>query len=341
MLNFSSDIIEIAISIVFIVLIFSIFHSGIMELLQIMLRSRNHFLLSSLNKVFNDRTNINLCEKIFTHPIIKTTKPKSETLPAYISSDFFTDSMISVLNGLKTTDDVTPDPVDGIVNYNDIKTKDLKSTSVIDAIKTNVGNLKHSSVKVLLNSILLQSDSIEDFRSRLSQWYDGYMERVSSQYKRKLMLYSMVLGIFIAVSFNVNVIVILKAIQHDKNLRTTLVLKAEMINNEHLAQRQQSIQGDSASSNNQKSAEEVITQLKSVSSEIKELGLPIGWNYNTSSKLSFTERNFQGQSFIMVMIGWILMGIAMSFGSEYWFNILSKVFQIRGVLKPAKKDSTK
>ncbi|MBL0340839.1 MAG: hypothetical protein IPP71_07900 [Bacteroidetes bacterium] len=343
MLNFSSDIIEIAISIVFVVLLFSIFHSGVMELLQILLRSRNHFLLSSLNKVFNDRSNINLCEKIFTHPIIKTTKPQSQTLPAYISSDFFSDSMISVLNGLNELDSVTVDKVSDITNYNDINTKKIEVDTVLDTIKTNVANFKHSPVKVLLNSILLQSDSIEDFRNKLGRWYDGYMERVSSQYKRKLMFYSMLLGISVAVIFNANVIVLLKAIQQDKTLRTALVIKAELLNNEHAAQIQNEskVNSDSATTGKIKTTEEAINNLKNVAAEINQIGLPIGWSKEPDSKLSFIERNFKGAGFWEIAFGWILMGIGMSFGSEYWFNILSKIFQIRGVVKPTKKENSK
>ncbi len=377
MISFQSSIIDLGISIVFIVLLFSIFHSGLLELIQMYLRMRNHFLYIKLNDAFNDRYNYNLCEKLYNHPVIESVKPKSSTFPAYISSEFFAEAMMGVLSKMEPMNQLQ------LKNGKECRAIVFESTekamespeAILQQIKNNLRSFNHSNVKELLVGIIMPASTLEEVKTRLMKWYEGYMDRISSQYKKKINKWSIPLGIGIAIFCNANLIVISKSLKNDSNLNNRISsLAIQMHESGKLSEMAKTPAYEDlgfATSPPGTGYDSLFKaqnhEMDSIYQEVKKMGLPIGWGFpqqnlcegqcnsvhtcceknNSTAKgianyvKDFIAINFRDTNWFYVFFGYLLMGMAMSFGSENWFNILTKLINIRGVIKPEDNKSSK
>jgi hypothetical protein len=85
-----------------------------------------------------------------------------------------------------------------------------------------------------LNSIWIDAQGdIEVFRNSLEKWFDDTMERCTGWYKRHTQIIVFIIGMIIAVAFNVDTISIAGKLQKDPNLRAAIVQQADNYIKEH------------------------------------------------------------------------------------------------------------
>ena len=79
---------------------------------------------------------------------------------------------------------------------------------------------------------------------------------------------------------------------------------------------------------------------------IRELGLPIGWNLETSdAHLRWPGLRIWQPNVVSAWVGqirfhwlgWILTALAISLGAPFWFDLLNKFIVIRSTVKPKEK----
>lgn len=84
--------------------------------------------------------------------------------------------------------------------------------------------------------------------------------------------------------------------------------------------------------NNAQNRQGNLTNLTKVKSEVDRaldnLALPLGWS--EANKLAkYSNSNVWWQAFLLKILGWIISGVAISMGAVFWFDVLSKVINIR------------
>lgn len=163
------------------------------------------------------------------------------------------------------------------------------------------------------------------FEQRIESWYDDVMDRAVGWYKRKVQLLLFLVGVAIAVVFNVNLIEVyhnLSTMPADELAKLTLI--AEQIPD----QAPTVIQINIDSILNTETTElaspteqgELYQYLKeSLTSEKDALG--IGWGLDPEGK--------QEKEWALRILGWLLMGFCISKGAPFWFDLLKKVISIR------------
>ncbi|NJN74037.1 MAG: hypothetical protein HC799_15105 [Limnothrix sp. RL_2_0] len=185
-------------------------------------------------------------------------------------------------------------------------------------------------------------EGIQEFKRGVEDWFDKGMQRANGVYKRNSKGFAFVLGVIIAVVANVDTFYMVNQLSHDSVLRGMIATQAGNIDFEVDTPENR---GDLQQQN---------------SFEIEDLDLPIGWSPDNQSQQalyrlgikeseegkyqSFDEEtgepmivNFEeffsplerGWGWVKQAMGWLISGIAISMGAPFWFELLSKVVDIK------------
>lgn len=353
--------IDVAISMAFVFLLFSIMVSGICEMWQLLKRKRAHFLREALEDVFNCRQNKNYAHLLYSHPMIDRLKERKNTYPQYIPSVIFADALIDVIRNdsklprfrfdheqkefVVLQDSYSADKLDASGNL-------IPGTGVFTDFSAAVEEMKESDLKQLLRTLLLGVTNYDQLKATTARWFDDYMASTTTWYKRYLTRVLFVSGLAVAIIFNVDAIHLAKSFYKDKLLRERVVDAA--------------IQYTSTESNRPATPEEVnfgvapkqipmdsvvkrnVNAVTQAYKEAELLDLPIGWNiervvgyksypyftkHSRLLKLPWFIWEFV-KYFLLPLAGWLITAAALSYGADYWFNMLSKFISIRTAVKP-------
>jgi len=181
------------------------------------------------------------------------------------------------------------------------------------------------------------------------------MDRLSGTYKRKGQFVLFLIGLALAIVLNVNTLKIVSVLQHNGQVRTALADTAETFHKEH---------GDGGQPANATEIENAISSLP----------VPIGWTFcrepdkldeaanpDAAAKAAhdaaeaayrtcvakrwvvFDVVLAEGTSWWVVvaeLVGWLLTGVAISFGAPFWFDLLGQLINIRSAgPKPPRADA--
>jgi hypothetical protein len=174
-----------------------------------------------------------------------------------------------------------------------------------DPLRTEV---LRSEVEAKINAIPSESlrDSLQTiwrstsrdavaFRAGVERWYDRGMERVSGWYKRRIQIILFVVGLAVAALINADA---LRAADH--------LWKDQAVRDGLIAQLESSPPG------------EADTDLVG---RLDEIGFPIGWEE--------ANRPDDVAGWLVGVLGWLLTGVAVTFGAPFWFDLLGKVSNLR------------
>lgn len=188
-----------------------------------------------------------------------------------------------------------------------LQTGDKVATSAED-IKSAVAALPDGRLKQVLTLYLSKGETdLIGFRDQAAEYYNEFMETVSAMYKQRTHTIMLVLGFVVAFAFNADSIKMAQHIWDNDALRTKLEAAAEKL----------------AGAN---TAEEVTAAMRDNALN----DLPIGWQCNSSaaSPIGFTCK--PPETGYAAILGWLITGFALSFGSKFWFDLLKSVINIRG-----------
>ena len=159
-----------------------------------------------------------------------------------------------------------------------------------------LGAVQDQELKDALTTIWrsVQHD-VDGFREGIELWFDRSMERVSGWYKRRVQVFVFVIGLALAVLLNASAITAADRLWKDEGFRRGLLAQVE-------GQRSDA------------SAGEALAQLET-------LRFPIGWEA--------PNRPDGAGGWAFAAVGWLLTGIAITFGAPFWFDVLNKVSNLR------------
>lgn len=163
---------------------------------------------------------------------------------------------------------------------------------------------------------------IDTFKTAIEEWFNSTMERSKGWYKQWISKINFLVGLGIAISFNLNTIAIVDDLQTNTAKREKILLQAEMASSQKL---------DSLSNE----LNESLSQLNNV------LGSRPGYkNPATSQKdtvccvkktpvADTTKPGKETSKWWWVLVGWLITALAISFGAPFWFDMLNKLMKLR------------
>lgn len=102
------------------------------------------------------------------------------------------------------------------------------SPNSLAALRSNILALDSEQIQQALIPLLdAAGNDVTKVRENIEGWYNASMDRVSSWYKRRSQVTILILGLFVAVTVNVDTITIVKRLSTDKALRESLVAASD------------------------------------------------------------------------------------------------------------------
>jgi hypothetical protein len=235
-------------------------------------------------------------------------------LPAYIPSRTFALALIDILG-----------PAESGVETN----LDQLRSSLAAALKTDPGNKALQALSALADSA---GKDIAEFQRRVENWYNDAMDRISGWYKKYTQNILMVIGLILAIAFNVSSIRVAKTLWTDKDARDAMVSLAKQYTADGNPVSAQPAQGGI-------SPEELASKLKQRISAVQNVAdqqlLPMGWNGPIwGDATNWTVKVWRA---FLALLGWCITALALSLGASFWFDTLNKFMIVRGTIKPDEK----
>src|SRR5579862_8045795 len=185
---FGSEILEVAVGMVFIYLLLSLICSAVNELIERQLKNRAKDLEGGLRELLNDPQGNDLVKKLYDHGMISSLfKGKYDpqgskgNLPSYIPARNFSLALLNI---------IVPDG---------------SNSGTLDPIKKAVGDMQNVQVKTALAAMVDDAgNDLAKFRASIEAWFNSTMDRVSGWYKRRSQLIIFTAGLLVALLLNVN-----------------------------------------------------------------------------------------------------------------------------------------
>jgi hypothetical protein len=319
-------VVEIAIGLVVIYAAVSVFCSGVNELIAERVGRRGRFLREGLLNVINDRW---MYLRITTHPVVWSLYrdlPGKPRPPSYIPAAAFSTAAIETIL---------------------LKAAQLAGAGPGAALAApTFANLRDALVRcraagyyvadALLPLVDAANGDLAVAKRNIEGWYDGAMERVSGWYKRRTRWLLFVIGLAVAVLCNVDTVQVVTALSRSATLRGTVASMAEdaLLAGEI---------GDASPAD--PAAAPAIDRIRAVTdrlAELEPLGLPVGFSclggagsggagLGTTISACWANARAEGAArWPLKAIGWLLTALAVSLGAPFWWQLLSRLVDLRG-----------
>lgn len=321
---FNSVALEVVIGLVFIYLLYSLLATTIQELLATWLKLRARMLQQGIKRMLDDGGTEKFSKEFYEHPLIKyfgrqaTYVEKKlfrveKILPSYLGAQNFS----KVLTEIMTRDVTGADAGSKISNFISTQEKLVKD-------RPGQARVENETLQLLRSFADEAGNDAEKFKVLTEQWFDSMMERVSGWYKRKAQQWLLVIGFVIAAAFNVDTLMIVKKLSHDKDAARAL---ADMASGYAKANKEASAGAGSADT--------LLSRATALlNNEINDANNVLGIGYNSASFTSENiKANFESGDFLLKIIGWLLTALAISLGAPFWFDLLNKLMKLRGSVK--------
>jgi hypothetical protein len=209
---FNSQILDVAIGVIFVYLLLSLICSAANEGLEAILKNRASFLERGLRELLTNcaspSNSPDLLEALYNHPLIfslfKDNYSKADPQAGWLKR------ALRWLSSSRKLPSYIPAQLFGLAMM-DLYNQGLLQGKVGDAVETLMKAAKRDQAKA--------QKSVED-------WYNAAMDRVSGWYKRRAQAFILLSGVFVAIALNADSITLVKRLSTDTSLRESLVASA-------------------------------------------------------------------------------------------------------------------
>jgi hypothetical protein len=313
--------VDVAIGIVFLYLLLALAVTTLQELIATVFDFRANSLYDTIKELLQGTVKIGgkekaLVDALYAHPLIKSLcrdipppGTASRRRPSYIPSRTFAIALLDVLRGERAL------------------TEAVGASKVITEAAATVELIQNEDLKralrLLLNDVKQGTGKIDEEARAISAevegWFNDRMARASGWYKRRMQSWAFAIACTVTLVFNADTIYAVHQLWTDGVLRDSVVAAAVAYRDAHSG----AAPPAAPSAPPAPSAAEVrerAAALASAVNAVSEAGFPIGWQRHVNWSKDWDT----------VLLGWFLTALAVSLGSGFWFDILSKVLQIRG-----------
>ena len=345
---FGSEVLDVAIGIIFVYLMLSIVCSAIHEFIEALLKNRAKDLEAGLRELLGGSSGSGLVEALYRHPLVAALFPgeyqpgRHANLPSYIPARSFALALMDIIapadsDGKSTsgatgaTGGLMPTATTSSSGFSAVQLQRLR-----DSIVKGV-SLAPTTQRGLLTLVDAAGSDPVKARENIEWWFNSAMDGVSARFKRRTHLNVTLIAVAVAVATNADSLAIVNALSTDKSVRESLVSATQEYAK---AARTDALSSSSAVS---PSASNVFSgctapecRVQAGLQQIRSTGLPIGW---TRVPLSSDVRGIPSNagSWLWKLLGLLLTAFATSLGAPLWFDMLNKLVVIRSTVKPHEK----
>lgn len=283
---------NIVIGIVFVLLLFSLLATAVLEVLAAALSLRARHLRHTLENMLGEKM-----DAFVRHPLFRQctyaanyrqARPSAYHLPAYLSRQVFATVLQDVLYG----DDSSQ-------------------------AEARLQNMEEGDAKRMLQYLLRRAGNDPTaLRAQAELWFDEVMQRSTDWYRRSVKWWLLGIGMALALLFNVDTIQMYHSISSNITTQRLLVELAS----DFVAQTATVESGDTSALALDQAVARVDSALQRVEYIRSPLGL--GW-YGTDSG----ERTFPW--WLSKLLGWLLTAVAVTLGAPFWFDLLRMLLGMR------------
>ncbi|RTQ47192.1 hypothetical protein EJV47_20065 [Hymenobacter gummosus] len=224
-----TPIVEVAIALALLYLLFSQIVSSVHELLVSFLGYRGKFLRRWLNLALYDPKNKNWVELLYLHPTVDTLARRAGHPPAYIPPELFAKGLIDLVIDEARTHEFVTDLASGDVRYQVGPPAAAAAVPAAPAanapapagaaapanpeplayFKAGLARLEEGNFKALMRALLQDADAsgvntFDKLHQNLVGWYNDYMDRMTGWYKQRTRKNLFWLGLGLAVLANID-----------------------------------------------------------------------------------------------------------------------------------------
>lgn len=369
---FDLVIIDVIIGLVFVYLLYSLLATIIQEIIATNFNFRAKILEKAVMRMLDDGDSSKnrvasffmlftgnwfvppMTKLFYNHPLIKYLSPdKWHKKPSYLSAQNFSKVIVDLLRGKQTIAGQSyRENIEGALS--------AKKPAWNEEIKIS------DDTSDFLNSIWVDAQGdIDKFKTNLELWYDETMDRATGWYKQYTQVVLLIVGMTIAIIFNVDTLKIVEKLEKDPVLREQLVSQSEAfakahpnlieeLNNEKkrneaiLASLKDStrVAKEKMDSVTQARYDTLKTQRDSLFARANRLvkgdiskinkSLALGWgDYGGRTGTICKARYVLSTAFgsWSKFFGLFITAIAISLGAPFWFDLLNKLIKLRGAFK--------
>jgi len=292
------NLLSIVIGIVFVLLLFSLLATTIMEMLAGLLTLRGKNMINAIKSMLGESETA-----VFTsHPYYKQLGERANLFrflrkgslpPSYIRPNTFTGILMDILQ----------------VNSS-------------GEARTAISNLPDGKMKDVLSYLYRESyDDIAVFRQKVEEWFNEVMERASEWYVNNVRVWLFWVGMTIAVAFNVDVIAIYTNLSTNAALREYVADAATQFVETQPAPKAVDSLVVNPDFEGAKGRLDVLLN-ENIAAIRSPLGL--GWEY-----VQWPTEEEKTQWWLYKLIGWLTTGLAVSLGAKFWFDLLRQLVNFR------------
>lgn len=327
-------ILDLVVGMIFIYFLLGIICSSVVEIMLTYVKARAKLLEEWLTGIFNEKTKVGnetktVGEAIMDHCSVTALSGKGKS-PSYIDSKNFTSALLEKI----TFDPTQPN---NIANDLDTFIYKIEQTDQLSLeLKRVFLNYAYEARDKYQTMIVKTVSDLEIFRSKIENWYDTSMDRLTGALKTKYSRpFTMIVAIVTAILLNADSINIAKYLYSDPDLRARVAEQAYTAVDSTAQQFTARI--DSMRNADPQTVEELKATLQTGVKNISDaktalqLNLPFGWN-TTYFKTLFPPDDFWGGilAILAKITGLAATVFAMMMGAPFWFDLLNKVSNLRG-----------
>ncbi|MEO6219907.1 MAG: hypothetical protein ABIO81_05730 [Ginsengibacter sp.] len=328
-------ILDLVIGMVFVFFMLSVISSSAIEIILTGMKARAALLEEWLFKIFDktitqpDGTKLSLGQAIMDHCSV-TVLSKAGKATSYIDAKNFTSALLEKITFDPNNPKSIAKDIDDFINSLDQTT--ILSTEFQRVLLTYANEAKETYRQVSVKA----EGEIELFRSKVENWYDSSMERLTGALKKR---YSrpatFVVAVIITCLLNADSVAIAKYLYSNPEIRTKIAMQAYDATRDSALKEQikqmkvtpGTLPGDSISLDEIKTT--ITKKITDINKAKQGLGdvVPLSWKHG---ELNGANGKFSALLLFSKITGLLATVLAIMMGAPFWFDLLNKISNLRG-----------
>jgi len=269
-----------------------------------------------------------VAKAFYRHPLIKyLAEDDFKNKPSYLTSGNFSQTLLALMKGNSFTagDDaglfIETALRDNEIRWESSQDKAENAEKKREGLPAEMPRFNPDTLDYLRQLWATAQGDADKFRVLLEEWFDVTMERTTGWYKKHTQCVLFVIGMLIAITFNVDSIKIAGVLSRDPVLREQLVKRAENFTEAHKGDTTKQVRATA-----QAYWKDASNLYKQDISGVND-ALAIGWEKGLDDLRPSS------------LIGWAITAFALSLGSPFWFDMLNKLMKLRSGVNSAAKEN--
>lgn len=278
-------------------------------------------------------------KSFFSHALVAPMHFGPKKYPSYVDAKTFATVLIDMASEETLNPEATVETL----------TNDIES-----------GPLPQGLRKVLVAQ-LESVGKLDELNDAIAAWFDSSMNRVSGWYKRHMQILTLVLGAIVALLLGADSLSIASTFWQNQSVRSSTAAQVEQYLQDHPSAPSSGSEASTGNSPGTTTAD-AQSRIEALLTQLQATALPLFWQdaqqcqvfgtvvFGKSERKNDTQQassapcsGIPRSSLLLFILGLVVTTVAVSFGARFWFDLLTKLVNIRmsggastSVTEPAK-----